>query len=182
MSTPSLNCDKPGKVTPLTSVEVETREEIQLRKKAEAFLAGTKRMQTDYFKLCAYIRDKQIEPVVVRRVLLGAGFHKASVSEFLKVSFVSDEIWLEYKAKTIGFKLALQASRDEKGGKVHSPKTRLRNRLLALAHRFEDAALFLEDKDLALIVPELERRLAEGKDLTFENAKCLVTITAKGAK
>lgn len=184
MSTPSLNCDKPGKVTHVTSIplEVESADEKKLRKQAESFLGATKKLQTDYFKLCSHIRDRQMEPGIVRRILLSVGFHKAKVAEFLKVSYVSDEIWLEYKAKTIGFKLALEAARDEKGGKTHNPKTRLRNRLLAIAHKFEDAALFLEDKDLALIVPDIERRLTEGKDLTFENSSCRISIQPKGAK
>lgn len=176
--------DTPAKVPQRNSgeVEVESREEMTLRKKAEVFHKKSADLQKLYFSLCSYIREKQLEPAVVRRALLAAGFPKSRVSEVFKVSFVSEEIWLEYKAKTIGFKLAYQAAVDEKAGKTHNPKTRLRNRLLAVAHRFEEAALFLEDKDLALIVPDLEKLLAEGKELTFENAKCLVTVTAKGAK
>ena len=84
-----------------------------LRKAASDLQTSAKKMQEKYFDLCTCIRERQISPPTVQKELQALGFSAPRIAEIKKVSFTSPTIFLEYKEKTIGFKLALKAARAE---------------------------------------------------------------------
>lgn len=69
---------------------------------------------TAYYDLCVYIRDEQLTPKQVTETLRQVGYPASRISEVKKVSFSTPQIFAEYRAKTVGFKLALQAARADK--------------------------------------------------------------------
>lgn len=67
-----------------------------------------------YFDLIRYMREQQFESKYARVFLLQEGWHKAKVSEFLKVANCSQALFDQYQAKLIGFKASLERARQEK--------------------------------------------------------------------
>jgi len=77
---------------------------------AEALEAATKALDA-YWRLCVFIREKQLTPVSVNKVLKELGYGEVRISEIKRVSFSSDKIFEEYRKKAIGFRLALKEAR-----------------------------------------------------------------------
>lgn len=96
-----LAAANPAKV----DVLIEFRVRINLVSEAKADLGGK------YLKLCEYIRENYLTPEVVRRELDRAGYPKPTIAEICRVSFVSNEIFNDFKNRIIGFKVALKRSR-----------------------------------------------------------------------
>jgi len=112
-----------------------------------------------YFGLCSALRVTKMNRRESALLLKGLGFIKSRVSEILRVSEVSDAIWSQYSAKTIGFKaaLALDAGKSSAGGtdgegaeeeaakvsakkaktKIHEVPASIKNALSALCTEFK---------------------------------------------
>lgn len=85
-----------------------------------------------YFGMAASLRNAKLAKKESTALLLGLGLSKSRVSEIIRVSSVSDAIWNQYSAKTIGFKAAMQleagkpssaGGTTEGGGQPSNPTT-----------------------------------------------------------
>jgi len=79
---------------------------------ARDIVTTTLAVADSYVKLCRYIRDKQLQPNTVRSVMFACGFAKSRVSEVLKVASATKEKWDMIEAKALGFRKALDLTRD----------------------------------------------------------------------
>jgi len=61
-----------------------------------------------YFGMASSLRASRLPKKESTALLLGLGLSKSRVSEIIRVSAVSDAIWNQYSAKSIGFKAAMQ--------------------------------------------------------------------------
>jgi len=88
--------------------------------KAETVLAAEAlgRMGQKYYGTCNELRKAKLNRRESTLLLKGLGFSKSRVSEMLKVSEVSDELWAKFEGQQIGFKatLALADSPSSDGG------------------------------------------------------------------
>lgn len=78
-----------------------------------------------YLELCKGIREKQMSPRLVGRVLGELGFHKVRISEIIRVSMSPNDIWNDYMGRQLGFNKTLQLARMVDGKAVHSPAMKL---------------------------------------------------------
>lgn len=94
----------------LQVVEVDGVKELR----EAAISAQTKQAEAvrSYFDLCEVIRVKQLNSKVVTKELLALGYAKTTVSAVIRVAHTTDEIYLAYKERAIGFKLALSKARE----------------------------------------------------------------------
>lgn len=70
-----------------------------------------------YRSLVQYVRQQQVAPRFLTWKLLGMGFHKARVSEVVRVAMSPDDIYNDFMASSIGFKKALLLARIGADGK-----------------------------------------------------------------
>jgi hypothetical protein len=89
-----------------------------LRTVASQALDAAKVALDAYWRLCVFIREKQLTPVTVNKVLKELGYGEVRISEIKRVSFSSDKIFEEFRKKTIGFRLALKEARKVARGPV----------------------------------------------------------------
>jgi len=64
-----------------------------------------------YRELCAFIREQQIEPSVVRAALTQRNYTAPRIAEIVRVSNVPDEIFAQYMRGDIGMKVVLEGAR-----------------------------------------------------------------------
>lgn len=76
-----------------------------------------------YLTLCEHIRKAQIGPKAVSSVLRELGFRKQRITEINKVSQLNNEMWSALKARTIGFREALEISRGVALPMLENPET-----------------------------------------------------------
>lgn len=90
-----------------------SEEEItkELRKRGEAVLQTSKELSNRYWLLCQWIFDNEIKPEIVNAILKDVGMRKERISEIKRVCFTSRQIYEAFKAKQIGWKIALERSR-----------------------------------------------------------------------
>jgi len=76
------------------------------------------RMGQKYYGTCNALRNAKLNRRESTLLLKGLGFSKSRVSEMLKVSEVSDELWAKFSGQQIGFKatLSLADSASTDGG------------------------------------------------------------------
>jgi len=79
---------------------------------ARDIVTTTLAVADSYVKLCRYIREKQMQPQTIRAVLFSCGFAKTRVSEVLKVASATKDKWDQIEAKSLGFRKALELTRD----------------------------------------------------------------------
>lgn len=82
-----------------------------IRDIAQDIVKLTARAGEKYYELCVYIREQKAQDKLVRCVLDSMGFHKAKVSEIIRVASVPEEMWNEFAARTIGFNSVLRLVR-----------------------------------------------------------------------
>lgn len=83
----------------------------QIKQLGTEIVKATIAVGDKYLALCEYIRTNNVAPKLATFELLEIGFHKARVSEIVRVSHSSDEIWNQFKARNIGFRKVLELSR-----------------------------------------------------------------------
>ena len=84
---------------------------------AEKIIIKTGETGVLYRSLVQYVRQQQVAPRFLTWRLLGLGFHKARVSEIVKVAMSPDDIYNDYMANSIGFKKCLLLARLNADGK-----------------------------------------------------------------
>lgn len=82
-----------------------------LGEKGRVVLNDLQKLTVSYLDLCSYIREQQIAPDDVTKVLLDCGFRKERVSEIKRVSYSSDEIFNAFRSRLIGWKTTLERVR-----------------------------------------------------------------------
>jgi len=87
--------------------------EGRLRGLAREAIRAASEAMGKYWELVVYIRENQIPPAAVRKALIAEGFADSRVSEVIKVISAPPKVYEDYKAKVIGFRLALQRSRED---------------------------------------------------------------------
>ncbi len=73
-------------------------------------------MGQKYFSFCHELRKAALGRGESTLLLKGLGFVKTRISEILKVSEVSDELWERFASKEIGFKSVLALGRGDESG------------------------------------------------------------------
>ena len=90
---------------------------LQFKSKVQSLKQAGVLLVESYYDVVTHVRDFQISPDVVTDTLKTEGFAPSRISEFKRIAFSVPQIYEEYKAKTIGFKLALKKSRDAEKAK-----------------------------------------------------------------
>lgn len=85
---------------------------LQFKSKVQSLKQAGVLLVESYYDVVTHVRDFQISPDVVTDTLKTEGFAPSRISEFKRIAFSVPQIYEEYKAKTIGFKLALKKSRE----------------------------------------------------------------------
>jgi len=127
--TPELPTTQPATQTdaaaplpaPRVPVEVESRDEKEIREIGEAIIRKTGEVAGLYLSLCLNIRANKIGPAIVTRILKELGFHKVRISEINKVANAPDDVFSHYQARAIGFNKALEFARVEADGVKETP-------------------------------------------------------------
>jgi len=83
----------------------------QLRQLGELFLTASVAVTDLYLRLCSHIRAYDLDPDEVAVALREAGFPASRISELCRVAFAPDNIWREFSATHIGFRVALTKTR-----------------------------------------------------------------------
>lgn len=163
--------------SPLAPVEVTTVEgEIVsvkayegLKTRVADLVQKGKQFAISYVEVVSWIKDNQIPPKVVRSVC-APHFPPPRISEFCRVAALDGPQFDDYKQGRIGFRAALEKSRDSKKPEIDRKK-KLRNQLLALGHKWasEDGKplLLIEDSDLLVVVPWFDKKISNGEDVTL---------------
>jgi len=73
------------------------------------------RMGERYFGFCSELRSAKLNRRESTLLLKGLGLAKSRISEILRVSEVTDEVWAKYKAGQIGFNATLALGRGSDG-------------------------------------------------------------------
>ncbi len=72
-----------------------------------------------YFKLCVFIREKQISPEQLTKELTQRKYAKQRITEIKTVSYAPELVFKRYQEKVTSFRLALGEARQEKRDKQH---------------------------------------------------------------
>jgi len=107
----------------VVSVAIVPKEIVELQSLAQAIneqaeslkdtiIHGANRLAESYLHLCRHIRSHAIPPKTVSAELKTLGFPKSRISEINRVSQCADALWKEYDARQIGWRGALEVSRE----------------------------------------------------------------------
>lgn len=83
----------------------------ELERLARCFEQGAEALEGLYLRLCDFIRFHQLQPDEAREALARAGMRKERVSEVLRVAAAPEDVYRDYEARLIGFRVALERSR-----------------------------------------------------------------------
>lgn len=95
----------------------------QATKLAKAAVQAAQDAMGKYWEFVTFARANALSPLDVTNCLRAAGFAETRISEVKKVVAASDKVFADYEARRIGFRLALQRSREEGGRKVRTQRT-----------------------------------------------------------
>jgi hypothetical protein len=101
-----------GKAVALpANTQVITKQEIAFKEIAFEIIKSTVELGEKYLTLCLMIRSNNIAPKQVSTWLKDVGFHKVRISEINRIAHGPDDVFEKFKARSIGFRGALQLSR-----------------------------------------------------------------------
>lgn len=108
------------------------------------FKTGSEALGGLYLRICEHIRHYRITPEEARVTLCNCGFSKVRVSEVLRVAYCPPNLYNEFRARVIGFRVCLKKTRLYYMAGRH--KTRYKRRQLQragvrLAKRLEENGL-----------------------------------------
>ena len=106
------NADAPN--TALT-LAVETPETVilnELRNRGKAVIDSLLDAGNKYYLLCLWIRENQISTKMVSLTLRTTGFARSRISEINRVANLPNNDWEPFAAQAIGFRRALELSRE----------------------------------------------------------------------
>jgi hypothetical protein len=126
--------------------DIEVPADIKaLRKAAHDFRDSVEKAQNKYWALCVLIRERQISPEAVQRELAEVGFRPERISEIKKVCFAPAALFEEFKARKVGFRLALARAREEEKSPVEQTELPLPKKTESASQRFKrELTEFLE--------------------------------------
>ncbi len=90
----------------------------EIIQKAIAVQAKAVEAMVSYFDLAEALHRHKLDTKVESALLLACGFTPSRVSEIRTVAHCSDRLFKLYADRAIGFRLALQQAREEKGGAI----------------------------------------------------------------
>jgi len=94
----------------LTSAE--KAQKVAIQEIGAAIVRGTVEVAVKYRELVGYIREHTVAPKLVTAWLTPLGFARSRISEIKKVADAPDKVYSAFIASEIGFKNALQLTRD----------------------------------------------------------------------
>lgn len=94
------------------SAEAMTKHEIEVKRLCGVIVELAVRAGEKYRELVVYVRKHNIGDAELRPWLVDCGFAPSRVSEIVRLSTCSEELFKEYEAKRLGWHRALQLSRD----------------------------------------------------------------------
>jgi hypothetical protein len=107
LTAPNISSDfKLEVTTPLTT------DEIRMVELAENCVKQHLNLGLSYIDLCRHIRTAQIPPVRTRELLNQMQFVQPRISEIIKVANAPEDTWLKIDAARLGFKAAIEMSRE----------------------------------------------------------------------
>jgi len=140
-----------------------------------------------YFGMASSLREAKLQKKESTALLLGLGLSKSRVSEIIRVSSVSDAIWNQYSAKSIGFKAAMQleAGESSDGGTDDSEDKTDKKKADTKALKIYDVPEFIR-LELAQMARGWPRPLKNGKTTEYvfryqENPKAIAFYFAISA-
>lgn len=176
---------------PVVRPRATSAQENFLRDQAKRVVSAHGEAGTAYWQIVTYVREQGVPPAEVRRILIGAGWHKSRVAELLSVANTSDQIYTLYRNRFVGFKLALEKTRGAKldpEGKLELQKNRLVAQFFKVAQTNKEFARPFHDKlgDAHFLAFNLPADKAEniyhvdGLKVTVERVETKTTKTKKG--
>lgn len=131
---------------------------LELRELGELFIKSAVAVTDLYLRICLHIRSYDLDRDEVTPVLKQCGFPASRISELCRVAFAPENIFREFSATHIGFRVALLKTRmyydvRRRDRKVKRRKVRRASaRLLKLLKDLGEPAWEYRDKNYALSV------------------------------
>jgi len=151
----------------------------QLRELGRLFLHSAITVGNLYLRICDHIRVYDLDPDEVTAALREAGFPPSRISEIRRVAFAPENLYREWMAEGLGFRVALTKSRlyyDVRRGEKRVKRRKLRRasaRVIRLLRDLGERTWEYRAKNYALNAaeqPRITNSLSGGDPLAIPNS------------